>query len=287
MRNYFISIALLNVLVVLVIIGGFVIGGTPASQRDRVLDNTRLSDFSTIKYRIEDYYRTNRELPSALSQLIGKLSLQDPETKENYTYIVISSTSYKLCTKFSTDSERETDEYYYTYSSNQQKHKKGYDCVLYNISDYITNPRTQNYYSTPTPVPTINPLSYSVLRSCNLALDTLSTSEIKIMGIYELSDSVLFTTNKLVNASVEHWSDAEQKQNPASEYFYASSVFDTKERGSTFRKVMGYRIKIFDASGNKASSDSYIFEGNRTVVNDPRCLSLSPTLYPAPPLPSS
>ena len=83
MRNYYIFIALLNVLVVVVIMGGFIIGGTPVSQRDRALDATRLSNFSIIKYRIEDYYRTNRELPSALSQLTGEFSAQDPETKEN------------------------------------------------------------------------------------------------------------------------------------------------------------------------------------------------------------
>lgn len=272
MRNYYIFIGLLGVLVIGVIVTGFILGGTPISQRAIALDKSRLSDFSNIKYKIEDYYRDNKTLPASLSSLKGNLKLQDPETKSNYTYSVTSSTAYKLCTAFSTDSNQEKEDYYNYSTSDKNSHKKGYDCLEYALSDYVINPSGSSR-SSPTPTPTINPADYDFLRSCKLEIDNSPSSQIEIMGIYEQEDSVVFTTNKLVNSSIEYW--WQDANSPSAAYMYASNIFDTSLSGTKFNKVMGYRIKIFDASGNKENSESYIFQGNRTVIKDPRCISVS------------
>ena len=148
MRNYYIFIGVLGVLVIAIIIGGFVIGGTPISQRAIALDKTRLSDFSTIKYHVEDYYRGNQKLPSNLSDLKGTLNIKDPETKKEYSYTSVSGTSYKLCTVFSTDSTKKDDQNNYVYNYNTQySHPKGYYCFDQKLSDVVTNYRTNNYNS--------------------------------------------------------------------------------------------------------------------------------------------
>lgn len=274
MRNYYIFIGLLSALVIGVIVTGFILGGTPISQRAIALDQSRISDFYDIKYGIEDYYRDNKTLPASLSNLKENLKLEDPETKSNYTYSATSSTAYKLCTTFSADSNQEKENYHYYSTSDKNSHKKGYDCLEYTLSDYIIN-LSGSSRSSPTPTPTINPANYYFLKSCKLELDNSESSSIKIMGIYEQEDSVVFTANRLANSSIEYW--WQDSNNPVTANMYANNIFDTSLTGTKFNKVMGYRIKIFDASGNKENSESYIFQGNRTVIADPRCVSESPT----------
>src|SRR3990170_3955430 len=103
MRKYYIFIAVLGIVTLMVLIGGFRMVGTPISSRQEKLDEERLADFNTIKYRIEEYYRNNDNLPSDLRILSGSLKLSDPKTGKMYDYAPISETGYKLCTIFASD----------------------------------------------------------------------------------------------------------------------------------------------------------------------------------------
>lgn len=154
MHKQYLSIIILGILVAIVCITGFSIIGSPISQRGIKLDQTRMSDFASIKSEIENYYSLNKILPQSLSSLTFTYAPEpkDPESKQSYTYEKISDIDYKLCTTFSTDSEevkKKTNtspnyEYYYD-SVNKSIHKKGYDCITYQLPKYLMPSPTPNY----------------------------------------------------------------------------------------------------------------------------------------------
>jgi len=141
MRKYYIFFTILSVCILVILIVGFQMAGNPLDQQAKTQDNTRLSDFSELKYQVENYYRTNSKLPTNLSQIpiSSFVHLNDPKTKVPYTYNIISGMSYSLCTEFATE-QQSTD----TFSSSLN-HKKGYDCIVNTIPSYMT--------VTPTPTP--------------------------------------------------------------------------------------------------------------------------------------
>lgn len=120
------------------------IAGTPVSQQGVSLDAIRISNFNDIKFKVEDYYAKNGDIPQSLDQLTltpeqTKTLLEDPETKTLYSYNPTSKTSFELCTTFSTDS-LQTDDYRYQYPETNNSHNKGYDCIQYSLSSYLLTP---------------------------------------------------------------------------------------------------------------------------------------------------
>jgi len=142
MFKYYISIILLGIFVVILIVGGIIVAGNPISQKDLQLDEIRIQAFNDIKYQIENYYKANRKLPSSLIE-IKSLNIKDPETKDNYDYKTQLPYDYQLCATFSTDNSEIIDRTgYANYESNSaayKKHKKGYDCLSFGLSDYVLN----------------------------------------------------------------------------------------------------------------------------------------------------
>lgn len=284
MFKYYISIALLGIFVLVLIIGGIIIAGSPISQKDIQLDNNRLQAFESIKYQIENYYTANRKMPNSLSDLSSNINIQDPETKTNFDYKIIPPYSYQLCTIFSTDNSKTATNNYNNYGSDSalyKTHKKGYDCLTFKPSDYVIN--NNNYNSRITP--TINPKNYSFLTSCKLNLDSGANTDVKIMGIYETDNGVVFTTSKLSNALIEYLNIYANNSQvlptgyTAKAYYYGQSIFDSNNL--SFNKLTRYKIIVTDTFGHNATSEENIFQGNRTVVADPRCSSSS-TFTPTP-----
>lgn len=139
MRNYYIFIALLGIFSVGLFIIGFLSISSPMQMKSLQLDKTRLLDFRQIETAINGYYGLNRALPESLKQLKNKesmLSIQDPQTNRSYTYSVVSSTNYKLCTSFSTDSKDSVDDLS-GYREANTNHKKGYDCLSFAVASYL------------------------------------------------------------------------------------------------------------------------------------------------------
>src|SRR3989338_10485869 len=138
MKRYKIVLIELGVLCAVLVGVSFYIGGTPISQRAINLDETRLNYFQEIKYQIDNYYRDNQSLPKTLHDLAGRINNNstDPETKQKYSYSIVSNIEYQLCTSFSTDSEEAGyDEYRYR-PLEGKTHKKGYDCIKHKIESY-------------------------------------------------------------------------------------------------------------------------------------------------------
>ncbi|MDP2650439.1 MAG: DUF5671 domain-containing protein [bacterium] len=96
--------AVVAVLVLISIVSGFFIMGSPYTQRKLGYDNTRISDLQNIQYQITDYYRNKQALPESLSDLQdplqGNYIPNDPETNEPYEYNSLGDLTFELCATF-------------------------------------------------------------------------------------------------------------------------------------------------------------------------------------------
>ena len=102
----FISIVVLAVLAAVVY--GFILVGSPASQRVIRFDERRVSDLQNISFALDSYWVRNAQLPENLEALQDQRffvrSIQDSETQEPYEYRVLSAVTYELCTVFTAES---------------------------------------------------------------------------------------------------------------------------------------------------------------------------------------
>ena len=96
-----------GVLVLVTIIAGFFIIGTPGHVRNLKLDSDKVAGLQNIQYQIVNYYQQKRALPPTLDALNDPLSgatVQiDTQTKTPYEYGVTGALSFKLCATFNTD----------------------------------------------------------------------------------------------------------------------------------------------------------------------------------------
>ena len=95
-------------LVLATIIVGFVIAGTPATQRARRLDEQRINDLQEIQGQVLDYWIRKAALPAAALDLNNPLNgfnfPADPDTRIPYTYRPTGDLSFELCADFQTNS---------------------------------------------------------------------------------------------------------------------------------------------------------------------------------------
>lgn len=101
-----------TVAVVASVIWGLFLIGSPEQQREKKFDEKRISDLQGIAGSIDLYYTRHKSLPDNLEDLEKEPGISirksDPETGAAYTYTGISSSSYKLCADFSTESDAES-----------------------------------------------------------------------------------------------------------------------------------------------------------------------------------
>jgi hypothetical protein len=106
-RNIWRLIAI--VLVLGSIILGFVVLGTPQSQRQARYDNQRISDLQNIQWQIVNYWQQKERLPDRIGDLEDSISgfvlPSDPETDAPYEYIKTGNLNFELCAEFNRDSE--------------------------------------------------------------------------------------------------------------------------------------------------------------------------------------
>jgi hypothetical protein len=99
---------------------GFLIIGSPATQRSRELDQRTVSNLSMIQSQVEFYWRQNGVLPGSLDDLEnlpGSIICSDPgacktsacnglENCGTYEYRVINPTTFELCAYFNASSDK-------------------------------------------------------------------------------------------------------------------------------------------------------------------------------------
>lgn len=104
------ALAYLGIVLVLVaIIMGFITVGSPSKQRNLRFDVQRISDLSSIQWKVVNYWQSKGKLPEVLNdmsdQLYGDKIPMDPEKKISYEYIMLGKTKFKLCADFALKSE--------------------------------------------------------------------------------------------------------------------------------------------------------------------------------------
>lgn len=102
-------------LVVLVaIVSGFFIMGTPGEMRLMRFDGQKVNDLENIQWQIVNYWQQKESLPASLEELNDPLSGYmlpvDPQTGESYTYTRNSALDFALCATFNLESDERNPE---------------------------------------------------------------------------------------------------------------------------------------------------------------------------------
>ncbi|MBL7045103.1 MAG: hypothetical protein ISR98_00680 [Parcubacteria group bacterium] len=103
------TIGWITTLIVLVtIISGFFIIGTPASQRLIRFDERKVEDLQSIQWRVVSFYQSKERLPKNLEELKDPISSfavpVDAQSGEDYGYNIISGFTFELCADFNKES---------------------------------------------------------------------------------------------------------------------------------------------------------------------------------------
>lgn len=97
--------AVVSGLVVLVaVVAGFVIMGSPSKARDIRLDDNRVSALQEMQSRVLNYWQQKGEMPKTISDIEDSISGYKVPTipdGSNYEYRLDSGTTFKLCATFS------------------------------------------------------------------------------------------------------------------------------------------------------------------------------------------
>jgi Domain of unknown function (DUF5671) len=97
-----------GVLVLVSIVSGFFIVGTPQQARGYRFDEQKINDLVSLQSQVVEYYRAKQALPVSLSDLNDPLSYNvvpsDPQTEEMYGYETTGALSFKICANFNAQS---------------------------------------------------------------------------------------------------------------------------------------------------------------------------------------
>lgn len=146
------------------IILGFVVAGSPQTERMRTFDEQRASDLSQIAQCVTSYANQFNRLPQSLvdlektSTLSYCSSTRDPETGAPYTYQVLTPLvsqgdpsvlegEFELCATFATASEAGD---LYSYDSKWREHGAGEACDTESVAVRLSYPPADTQ---PTPLP--------------------------------------------------------------------------------------------------------------------------------------
>lgn len=93
----------------LAVAAGMWLIGSPATARERSLDDKRAADLSAIARAVQQYRWSNQRMPAALNDLAPERAagLRDPITTKPYEYSVRKGDSYELCAVFQQPSSGE------------------------------------------------------------------------------------------------------------------------------------------------------------------------------------
>lgn len=105
---------MVGIVLIVSLISGFFIAGTPTQQRNIRLDEQRINQLMELQNQLVNYAQSKSTLPADLTSLeawVGTLPL-DPITQQPYIYKKTSTTTFQLCATFA---EPLTDDIYDSY----------------------------------------------------------------------------------------------------------------------------------------------------------------------------
>ena len=91
---------LLALVVVVAVVAGIVVVGSPAEQRTQRLDERRVGDLASIAQAADLYWTRHAQLPTSLNELTSepgtRLRTNDPETNASYEYRRLDASSFEV-----------------------------------------------------------------------------------------------------------------------------------------------------------------------------------------------
>jgi len=104
-------VALVVATVVVSVIGGLLLLGSPRKERERRLDERRVAEMRAIANAVDWYWTRHGRLPDSFADLSREQAIQvnplDPETQQPYDYRVLGVNSYELCATFARNAAEE------------------------------------------------------------------------------------------------------------------------------------------------------------------------------------
>lgn len=145
-----ISAIVFSICILISIVSGFYILGSPRTQRLLNYDNKKVNDLISIDQQVIYFYQNNLKIPSdimELSNINGYYFLpKDTQNNKDYVYKIKNKTEYSLCADFNLDIESRGKVFYdnskfavyeTSYQNNNWNYKKGEYCFERKIPDYI------------------------------------------------------------------------------------------------------------------------------------------------------
>ncbi len=139
MKNKLFAISI-TLVVVVVIIGGFWLVGSPQEARKEKFDQSRAQNLQSIYYAIDSYYQINKVLPESLALLQKQPNyyvnaIIDPVSRQPYEYLVKDATTYDLCAVFDTTSTETNRDLYGPYGADTTfwQHQAGRTCFTLTV----------------------------------------------------------------------------------------------------------------------------------------------------------
>lgn len=138
------SVAVL--IVIVAIVAGFMVVGSPGEARRRAADGERVRDLIRIADRVADYYKDSKSVPASLQELrksepLRDEDVEDPTSGQQYEYRRLSATTFRLCADFETDQSR-SDEAGWSYDflgrkqREMARHGKGRACFTLDVKSW-------------------------------------------------------------------------------------------------------------------------------------------------------
>lgn len=92
--------------VIVAIVFGFFVAGSPQNQRTVRFDERRVQDLSFLQSQVVNYWQKKNELPQNLDQMandiLGIIIPKDPTTGVSYEYAKLGNLKFELCATFET-----------------------------------------------------------------------------------------------------------------------------------------------------------------------------------------
>jgi hypothetical protein len=118
--------------VLVAVVAGLVVTGSPGTQRMLRQDERRVSDLRRLANSVSRHYDQTRNLPDTLDDLVDGQNLsqlpRDPATDEPYGYEALAATRFRLCAEFALEARTEIVADFWT-------HDAGPECFDFDYSN--------------------------------------------------------------------------------------------------------------------------------------------------------
>ncbi len=135
-----------GIFIIIAIIIGFSVIGSPQSQRLMKYDQQKFSELQMLSGQVRDYYQKTAKLPQTLTELAQGFSYPvatvDPQSGASYVYKVLDAKTFQLCATFNLDADMSVTRATYYYSEDPSNtsvwntYKAGEYCFTQVVSAY-------------------------------------------------------------------------------------------------------------------------------------------------------